>query len=207
MTPFRDMTLGTFGLRFSGLLLISLLTLSSSFGFAKDKKPQAETIRATAMGTGDQMGQDNNVRLTIFAYSTPQDKQTLLDAFQQGQTQGLANALNKMKAVGHCDMAGTMGYDVSFIIAIQTPTGRQIRFLTNRPLKNLGNITDSSTQAYDLTAGEINLNATDKKKSTGFIYPAAMLVIDKQGEFQFVLNQNKWNLIDIVDYPGTPNVN
>jgi hypothetical protein len=183
---------------FGSLLLISLLILASSYSLAADKN-KTETIRATAMGTGTQMGQNVNVRLIIFNYSTPEDKQTLLQAFQQGQSQGLANALSKMKAVGHCDMAGTMGYDVSFIRSIDTPTGRQIRFITNRQLRNIEVATNSQTQAYDLTAGEINVD-NNKKKSNGFIYPAAQLIIDKQGEFQFVLNQNSWNLINIMDY-------
>jgi hypothetical protein len=191
-------TLRTCRLGFGSLLLISLLALASSFGFAGGKK-ETETIRATAMGTGTQMGQNANVRLIIFNYSTDEDRQTLLQAFQQGQTPALADALNKMKAVGHCDMAGTMGYDVSFIRSIDTPTGRQIRFITNRPLKPMEIVSKSVTQTYSLTAGEINV-AKDKKKSTGFIYPAAELVINKEGEFQFLLNQNAWNLINIKDY-------
>jgi hypothetical protein len=198
MTQLTSSTLKTCRFGFGSLLLIGLLTVTCSSGFAADKK-RPETIRATAMGTGTQMGQNVNVRLIIYDYSTDEDRQALLQAFQQGQTPGLANVLNKMKAVGHCDMAGTMGYDVSFIRAIQTPTGRQIRFITNRPLKNMEVVSNSVTQSYSLTAGEINV-ATDKKKSTGFIYPAAELVINKEGEFQFRLNQNAWNLINIMDF-------
>ena len=198
MAQLTSTTLRSCRLGFGSLLLIGLLILSSTFFFANDKN-KTETIRATAMGTGTQMGQNANVRLAIFNYSTPEDRQTLLQAFQQGQSQGLAVALSKMKAVGHCDMAGTMGYDVAFIRSIDTPTGRQIRFITNRKLRNLEVATNSTTQAYDLTAGEINID-NDKKKSNGFIYPAAQLIIDKQGEFQFVLNQNSWNLINIMDY-------
>jgi hypothetical protein len=198
MAQRTNSTLKNRRLGFGSVALIGLLTLICSLGLAADKK-KPETIRATAMGTGTQMGQNANVRLIIFNYSTDEDRQTLLQAFQQGQTPALANALNKMKAVGHCDMAGTMGYDVSFIRSIDTPTGRQIRFITNRPLKNAEIVSNSVTQSYSLTAGEINV-APDKKKSTGFIYPAAELVINKEGEFQFRLNQNAWNLINIMDF-------
>jgi hypothetical protein len=182
------------------LLLIGLLALGTTPGLAKDKKDknETETVRAVAMGTGTQMGENYNLTLHIFAYSTPEDKQTLLDAFQQGQNQGLVKALNKMKAVGRISTTGTMGYDVAYIRAIDTPTGPQIRFLTNRQIRNIEAATNSTTEDYDLTAGEINVNTSNKKKSTGFIYPAARLVIDKQGEFQFLLNQNSWNLINIL---------
>jgi hypothetical protein len=104
-------------------------------------------------------------------------------------------------------MTGTLGYDVGFIRAIPTPTGRQIRFITNRQIRTAEIATDSDSQNFDLTAGEINLDDTNQKKSTGFIYPAAQLVIDKQGEFQFNLAQNSWRLIDILDSKGTPSVN
>jgi hypothetical protein len=200
--------LKAYRLEFGSVLPIALLVISSSLGFSADKpKPAAETIRATAMGTGSQMGQNSSVTLIINDYSTLDDRQNLIQAFQKGQDRGLVNALNKMKAVGHFEMGGSMGYDVSYIRSTPTPTGQQIRFITNRQIGNGEIITDSQSQNFDLTAGEINLNTAHKNKSTGFIYPAAQLVIDKQGEFQFRLNQNSWNLIDILDFKGTPGVN
>jgi hypothetical protein len=152
------------------------------------------------MGTGTQMGQDGNVTLTIDSFSTPEDRQVLLDAFQKGQNEGLTATLSKMKAVGRLDMVRTTGYDVSFISVIPTATGRQIRFITNRQIRNAEVVTNSLSRDFDLTAGEINLDDTNKKNSTGFIYPAAKLVINKDGEFQFKLNQNSWNLINILDF-------
>ncbi len=186
-------------LAFNRVFLVVLLTMANSFSFSADK-PKPETIRAVAMGTGTQMGQNGNVTLTIFDFSTPDDQQALIEAFQKGQSEGLADALSKMKAVGRCEMVRAKGYDVSFIRMIPTANGRQIRFLTNRQLRNAEVATNSHTRAFDLTAGEINLDDNDKKKSTGFIYPAAQLVINKDGEFQFKLNQNSWNLINILDF-------
>jgi hypothetical protein len=58
-----------------------------------------------------------------------------------------------------------------------------------------------------LTAGEIDLNDTDKSKSTGVFYPAAEFSIDKQGELQINLIGNPWNLVDVIDWQGTPGVN
>ncbi|MGH9499319.1 MAG: hypothetical protein ACRD3L_09275 [Terriglobales bacterium] len=190
------MNLKTWRRGFSILLLIALLGLGSSFGFAREKRK--ETIRATAMGTGTQMGQNVNVTLIIFDYSTPEERTSLVDAFQKGKNQGLVEALNKMRPVGRCMTTRTMGYDVGFIRVIPTATGRKIRFLTNRRIGNLEAITNSLTETYNLTAGEINVDGTNKDKSTGFIYPAARLVINKEGEFQFELNQNAWNLINIL---------
>jgi len=159
------------------------------------------------MGTGTQMGQVYEFRLVINEYSTMEDRQVLVQAFEKGQNQGLVNALTKMRAVGHLSLTGTIGYDCSFIRLIPTPTGRKIRFVTNRLLR-FGEVwTDSQSQAFNLTGGEIDINDQDKNKSTGVLYPAAQLVIDKQGQLQIDLNQNAWKLVDVLDWKGTSGVN
>ena len=61
--------------------------------------------------------------------------------------------------------------------------------------------------SFDLTAGMIEVNDQDKSKSTGVLYSAAQLILDKQGELQLDLNQNLWRLVDILDWKGTPGVN
>ena|SRR6266481_4826880 len=187
----------------SGLLLIGLLTIGTAPAFSQ----KAETIEATAEGTGTQMGQMINIRLIINDYSTLEERQILVQAFTKGQNQGLVNALSKMRAVGHISLTGTIGYDVSYIRMIPTPTGRKIRFVTNRQISFVEAWTDSQSQSFNLTGGEIDVNDQDRSKSTGILYPAAQLVIDKQGQLQIDLNQNAWKLVDILDWKGTPGVN
>jgi hypothetical protein len=186
------------------LLLIGLLLVSSLPGFARDKD---ETIEATAFGTSTQMGQTFGISVIIYEFSTPADRQLLVEAFQKGQNQGLVNALTKMKAVGHISITGTLGYDLSFIRLIPTPTGRKIRFITNRQIRFGEAFFDTQSQYQDLTAGEFDINDSDKSKSTGTLYPAAQLIIDKEGQPQFQLNQNAWRLVDIIDWKGTSGVN
>ena len=178
-----------------------LLTLGALPFFSRDKY---ETIEASAMGT--QQGAVVGVSLEIYEFSTPADRQVLVEAFEKGQNQGLVNALTKMRAVGHCSITGTLGYDVSFI-RIPTPTGRKIRFITNRQIRFGEAFFDSQSQSFNLTAGEFDLNDQEKHKSTGSLYPAAQLAIDKDGKLQFQLTQNAWNLVDVIDWKGTPSVN
>ena len=153
------------------------------------------------------MGQIVDIRLTINDYSTLEERQILVQAFTKGQNQGLVNALTRMRAVGHISLTGTIGYDVSYIQLIPTPTGRKIRFVTNRQISFAEAWTDSQSQPFNLTGGEIDLNDQDKSKSTGVLFPAAQLVIDKQGKLQIDLNQNSWKLVDVLDWKGTPGVN
>lgn len=187
------------------LLLIGLLILVSTLAFSRGPRP--ETIEATAMGTGLQMGEAIGVTLDIYDFSTPEDRQVLIQSFMKGQNQGLVNALSKMKAVGHCSITGTLGYDVSYIRMTNTPTGRKIVFVTNRQIRFGEAFFDTQSQSFNLTAGEFELNDTDKNKSTGVVFPAAQLIIDKQGELQYQLREDAWKLIDVLDWKGTPGVN
>ncbi len=186
------------------LMLLGLMMAATVPGFARDKY---ETIDAQVYGTGTQMGMNIGVTLIIYDYSTQEDRQILVNAFTKGQNQGLVNALEKMPAVGRMSITGTVGSDVSFIRMIPTPTGRKIRFATNRQIRIGEAWSDSPTQSFNLTCGEIDLNDQDKSKSTGVLYPAAQLTIDKEGQLSFELNQNPWRLAGIIDWNGTPGVN
>jgi hypothetical protein len=187
-----------------GSLLIVGLLMASVPAFSAAKP---ETIQAIAMGTGTQMGKEFSITLNIYDYSNAADKQVLVQAFQKGQNQGLVNALSKMKAAGHIEVTGTLGFDCSYIHVIPTPTGRKIRFVTNRLLRFGEVYWDTRSSDYNLTAGEIDVNDTDKNKSTGVFYPEAEFAIDKQGELQINLVGNPWRLTDVIDYQGTPGVN
>jgi len=188
------------------LLAASVLLAIGIQGWSAERV-KTETIEASAMGTGTQLGQVIGITLNIYDYSTPADKQVLVQAFNKGKDQGLVNALGKMKAVGHIEITGTLGFDCSYIKMIPTPTGRKIRFVTNRLIRFGEVYWDRQTQEYNLTGGEFDLNDSDKSKSTGVLYPEAMLVIDKEGQLQIDLNQNAWKLTDILDWTGTPGVN
>ena len=185
------------------VLLLGLSLASSFSSFARDK---TETIDATAFGTGTQLGANIGVTLNIYQYSTPADRQILIQAYQKGQNQGLVNALQRMKAVGHVEITGTLGNDCSYIKMIPTPTGRKIIFVTNRWIRFGEAYWDTQSQSFNLTAGIIEFNDQDKSKSTGVLYPAAQLVLDSQGELQWDLRENAWKLVDILDWAGTPGV-
>jgi hypothetical protein len=189
-----------------GLVLLALLTVGSLPFFSR-ARVKNETIEASAMGTSTQLGQVVGISVEIYDFSTPEDRQVLVEAFEKGQNNGLVSALSKMRAVGHCSITGTLGYDVSFIRMIPTPTGRKIRWVTNRQLRFGEVYADSQSQSFNLTAGEFDIDDTDKSKNTGVLYPACQLAIDKQGQLQFQLNQNAWKLVDIIDWKGTAGVN
>jgi len=179
-------------------LLVVLLLTASILGFGQRKG--TETIDATAFGTSTQMGRNFGVKIIIYEFSSPEDREVLVQAFQQGQNDGLVNALEKMKSVGRITIPGTLGYDLSFIREIVTPTGRTIRFVTNRKIAFGESYWSTQTKSFNLTAGEININDKDKSKSDGVLFPAAQLIVNKEGELQWELNQNAWRLTNIIEW-------
>jgi hypothetical protein len=185
---------------YNGLLFAMLLAAAISASSQDDRK--TETIDARAMGTSTQTGQNVSVKVIINRFSTQEDRQVLVEAFKKGQSQGLVEALTKMKSVGRIAITGTVGYDLSYIALIPSPTGRKIRFATNRPIRFGEAYNAGPSTAFNLTAGEIDLNDSDKSKSAGVLYPAAQLILNKQGQLQLELRRNPWKLVNIIDWNG-----
>jgi hypothetical protein len=181
-----------------GLLLVALL-LAVTLVMSADERG-VEVIDSTAMGTSTQLGTVTNVKVTIYDFSTDDDRAILVDAFKKGQNEALVNALTRMKSVGRIAITGTLGYDLSYIRLIPTPTGRKIRFVTNRLLRFGEHYYNTQSTAYNLTAGEIEINDSDKDKSAGVLYPAAQLIINKEGQLEFQLRKNPWKLVNIIDW-------
>jgi hypothetical protein len=179
-------------------LLIALLTIISIP--ALGQRGSTETIDATAFGSSTQLGRNFGVKIIIYEFSSPEDRDVLVQAFQKGQNDGLVNALEKMKSVGRIQIPGTLGYDLTFIREIITPTGRTIRFVTSRKIAFGESYWDTQTKSFNLTAGEININDKDKDKSGGVLFPAAQLIVNKEGELQWELNQNAWKLVNIIEW-------
>ena len=179
-------------------LLIGLLIVASTPGFGQRKS--TETIDATAFGTSTQLGRNFGVKIIIYEFSSPEDRDILVQAFQKDQHDGLVNSLEKMKSVGRITIPGTLGYDLSFIREIITPTGRTIRFVTSRKIAFGESYWDAQTKSFNLTAGEININDKEKDKSGGVLFPAAQLIVNKEGELQWELNQNAWKLVNIIEW-------
>ncbi len=183
-----------------GSVLLAALLLTTVTGLNSQDDRKIETIDSTATGTGTQLGGMVNVKVTIFQYSTDEDRQVLVDAFKKGQNQGLVEALGKMKAVGRIAITGTLGQELAYIRLIPTESGRKIRFVTNRDIKFGEAYHNTRSKSYNLTAGEFNLDNSDKDKNAGVLYPAAQLIINKEGQLEFQLRMNHWNLVNIIDW-------
>jgi hypothetical protein len=179
--------------------LFGLALLLASLHSTAQDKPERQEFQAQAMGQGTQMGQTFNVTVVIDEYSSPEERQALLDAFAKAGSQGVYNALNKMKSKGRIAITGTLGYDISFVRQLPIADGHKIRVLTNRPITFGEAWTDSRSSDFNLSALEFDLS-DEKGKNTGVLLPVCQFIIDKKTQELTVENyQNPWKLIDIMD--------
>jgi hypothetical protein len=182
----------------TAVAIVCLVLLVSLQSAAQDQ-PLNEEYQAQAMGQGTQLGQTFNVTIHIEEYSTPEERQVLIDAFTKAGSQGLFNALNKTTSKGHIAVTGTLGYDISFVRKLPTADGVKLRVLTNRPITFGEAWTDSRSMDYNLSAVELDLSNAGGK-STGVLLPACQFKIDKKtNELEVENYQNPWKLVDILD--------
>jgi len=180
------------------LLLTGLLALGATPGFSSS--PGSEKLQGTYAKDGNVV----NVTLIVYNYTTTANVQVLSLAFQEGQDRELAAALSKTKAAGLCTITGDISFDVAFIQMVVTPTGREITFITNRPLQSDEVSPNSDSQSFDLMVGQFDIDDTDNTKSTGFLYPASRLVMDDQGEFHYDLGGSPSSLGNVLDSNWAP---
>ena len=185
--------------RFLGAAVVSLalLMLASSSVLAQDK-PQRENFQATAMGQAQQLGRVINVNIIVEEYSTPEDQQILLQAFNTAGMKGLSNALGKMKSKGRLAITGTLGYEVNYIRSFPTENGRKIRIVTNRPIRFGEAWTDSRSSDYNLSALELEIS-NEKGKSTGVLLPVCQFKLDKDNHIAIKVYRNPWKLINVME--------
>ena len=179
-------------------LVAGLLLLGGLWAFAADY----ERIEAIAQGQGTQLSQRQNITIIIYEFSTDEEHQALIGAFNAAGQKGLFNAVTKMKAKGRIAISGTLGYDINFIKEFKVPEGRKIRMVTDRLIRFGEAWGDTRSSEYDLSAFEITLGP-DKDSSSGTLFPRIKLQLDKETK-EVVLKayENPFKLLNIIDYPA-----
>ena len=156
-----------------------------------------ETIQAQAFGTTTMAGKTFGITINIESYSTPADQKVLIDAFQRGGHSELVKAVSKMKGRGRVRLSsGGVGYQIAYIRNIETPQGRTIRLMTDRPISIAEAMFSTRSEDYDLSLIELQL--TNGKDSTGTLVPGGRFKVNKNKQIEFEsYSATPWRLAGI----------
>ena len=176
------------------IVLVVLVLLAASVTASAQ---QREMYQATALGQATDLGKMVSVNIIIDSYSTPEERQVLIEAFNQGRNEALVNALTKMPSRGRIAITGTLGYDIKFVRVIPTPTGKKIRMVTDRPLRFRETWRDDRSTDYTLSVLELEISDA-KDQSGGVLLPACKLLISKEGELTVEAYNNPWKLTNVM---------
>jgi len=186
-------------LLFAASALVCVLFLAGPRGVAQDEHALHEVYQAQATGENTEAGQTFNVTIHIDEYSTPEERQILVDAFHTSGSKGLYNALDNMSSRGHIAITGTLGYDIKYARKIPMEEGFKLIVVTNRPVSAREAWNSSRSMDYNLSYLEMVLNK-ESGKGTGTLIPAALFKIDKKsGEVSIEAFKNPWKLSNIED--------
>lgn len=181
--------------RFVWITAVAALFLLAAGGTALAQG--REMYQATAMGTGTQFGQMFEINIIIESWSTVQDQQVLIDAFNQRGNEGMVNALDKMPSRGRLAITGTVGFDIHYARVFPTATGKKIRIVTDRPIQFGELWYDGRSLQYSLSVVELDISNV-KGQSGGALLPACKFYVSKEGELTMEAFQNPWKLVNVM---------
>ena len=159
---------------FVALALFICCSASSGFSGATSNAPKTRIDKYSATLTivsGPGAGTVRPITIYISNYSTEAEANMLSNAFADGGSKTLFRALTKLKVKGSIAPTGSVGYQIRFIRAVDTPTGRKITMLTDRPIGFLEAY--YGTRSKDYQYGLVELNLDDNGKGEGTLIYAA----------------------------------
>jgi hypothetical protein len=135
------------------------------------------------------------VKIMIESLSTPEDQQALIEGFKKDRTEGVRDALDKMKPKGRISPERSVGNDVKYIRELPAKNGqRRFRLITDRNLAMAELHGGTRSKDYSVGALELTLTA-DGKGGSGVMLPACMLKLNKKtNEVEIETYQNPWKL-------------
>lgn len=167
-------------------LILVMLAATVAVLAQEEEKQKTEHFGASAysMNRGARLV---NVDIRVKSYTDNEKTQQFASALLEGGQEGLTKALEKSDEIGSIQMTGRVGfYDFKLIRSRQTPTGRRIVAVADRPLQ-FGEIY-GGTRSSDYTIGIMILDLKKDKKGkevgTGTLYYAAKVKIKNNKTIQ-----------------------
>lgn len=176
----------TFGIALAGTA--ALLAFVAPMA-AKEKRPVIERYQATAMSLD--AGRASLMEIGVLGYNTAEQRQAMIDVFDEGGDKGLYNYLNKQEEMAFVSLPGTLGYQMRFAYQTENEGKRRIVLATNRPIAMGEVITGSTSQQDNISLVMIEFDTATGKGTGEMIVGAGFRINKKTGQFEIeTLSQN-----------------
>ena len=161
--------------RFSRVLLV---LLSAGIALAQETK---FLERFTATGVRMQTGGSSTVLITVERWSTPEERQMLLDTLREKGSNALAEALFKMPRVGFVRFPGTAGKDLHYAWQTTMPDGsRRVVVGTERNMTVAE--TAKSGRSLKYQVGVVEMHFDKDGKGEGKLSAIAKVEVDNNDQ-------------------------
>lgn len=169
-------------------LLVTCALGISTAAPAQDSKPKKEKFGALAYlpsGAGRRMvgaGATGNVDLYVNSYTSDEEAKSLAALLVQAGPDALLKALEKAKSKGKITLTGHVSfYDLKLIRSHNTPTGRRIYAVGDRPIRFLEAYASNRSMDYPFGILQLELKTKENGKEEGegaLIYSAKIKVLE-----------------------------
>ena len=158
-------------------LAVALLATAAGPAQAKEKRQPLEKYRARAMSLD--RGRASTLDIVIYEWTTPEERQALIQTFTDGGSKALVDFLNDQSEKGFVKAPQTMGYYMNYAWQIEMEDKRRIVMATDRPLGFLELSSGSRSTDYNVSLVVLDLDP-ETGEGTGAATGGAELSIDKK---------------------------
>ena len=163
------------------VMVMAAAALASVASAAKIKKADwVADYSATAMGTGHvgaAAGRASRIEIELYRWTTPAERQKILDVIAAGDAKKTRNALDDMEHIGRIRMPGQKGYELVYAWQVEEGGKKSIVFAMNRPFASLPGATMGNSVDFLVGVGVL-----DPAAQSGVIAPAIELAIKPDGK-------------------------
>jgi len=164
-------------------LTIALCFLMISGLFAVEPEQLPERFQGRVVSMGPAAGSSAYLTFHIDQVTPDETVQQLAVALVQGGQKALLKAISDLEPVGWIKVGNNLRYQLRVIRIFETPEGRVIRGMTDRPIQ-FGEIVRNNRRSLDYQFGIVELQLDKENKGSGMMTPTAKLSISPEGRLE-----------------------
>lgn len=163
-------------------IVAALLVVVPSPAAAKEKKQVVERFRANAMDVDS--ARATIVEIGITEWSTEEERQALVQAFNDGGNEAAYKHLSQQKEKAYVRAGMTLGYQMRYAYQFKREDKRQIVLATDRPM-SLGEVmTGAASQDNNISLVILQLNPETNTGEGQMVFGAEFKVNEKTGQLE-----------------------